>query len=143
MARVTLLDAGPLVALLDRREQAHAWCAAQVKSLRPPLLTCDPVITEACYLLAGLPRATAQISAWLSAEFIQRHAVTTSQVRRAFHLMETYATVPMSFADACLVVMAEDIEGAMTFTLDRDFSVYRFHGDRPIPLIAPFLSCPP
>jgi predicted nucleic acid-binding protein len=52
--------------------------------------------------------------------------------------METYRNVPMSFADACLVCMVEDEPGAAVFTLDRDFTIYRQHRRRVIPLIAPF-----
>ena len=47
----TLLDAGPLVAFLNRNDQWHAWARTQMGALPPPLLTCEPVLTEACFLI--------------------------------------------------------------------------------------------
>ena len=57
---------------------------------------------------------------------------------RVMALMERYANVPMSFADACLVALAESMPGARLFTLDRDFLIYRQHDDEPLALLAPF-----
>ena len=57
---------------------------------------------------------------------------------RALALMERYANVPMSFADACLVALAEATPGARLFTLDRDFLIYRQRDDKPLELLAPF-----
>jgi len=57
---------------------------------------------------------------------------------RVMELMERYANVPMSFADACLVALAESTPDARVFTLDRDFLIYRQHDDKPLTLLAPF-----
>jgi predicted nucleic acid-binding protein len=51
-------------------------------------------------------------------------------------LMERYADVPMSLADACLVRMAE-VTGLPICTLDTDFAIYRTQRRRPIELITP------
>jgi predicted nucleic acid-binding protein len=51
-------------------------------------------------------------------------------------MMERYATVPMSLADACLVRMAE-ISGLPICTLDSDFLVYRTRRRQPLTLITP------
>lgn len=51
--------------------------------------------------------------------------------------MKKYADTPMSFADACLVRMAELDDDAVVVTLDSDFTVYRKNGDQPIPLVTP------
>ena len=48
-----LLDTGPLVALLDRRESHHQWAVDQIKQLVPPLITCGAVLSEAFFLLRG------------------------------------------------------------------------------------------
>ena len=56
--RQTWIDSGPLVAFYSTRDQHHAWAFAQLDALRPPLLMCEPVLTEACFLLqrgAGRP----------------------------------------------------------------------------------------
>ena len=49
-----LLDTGPLVAFLDRQESHHEWARREFGKLRPPLLTCEAVLTEACWLVRGL-----------------------------------------------------------------------------------------
>jgi predicted nucleic acid-binding protein len=57
---------------------------------------------------------------------------------RVMELMERYANVPMSFADACLVALAESTPAARLFTLDRDFLIYQQREDQPLALLAPF-----
>jgi predicted nucleic acid-binding protein len=49
--RSAVVDAGPLVAVLAHRDSAHAWATEQLEALEHPLLVCEPVLTEAAYLL--------------------------------------------------------------------------------------------
>lgn len=42
-------DTGPLVAIVRAHEEGHRKCAAASKAIRPPLLTCWPVLTEAAW----------------------------------------------------------------------------------------------
>ena len=51
MIRGILVDAGPLVALLDSRDRFHAWATSQLSEQKPPLLTCEAVLAEAAHLL--------------------------------------------------------------------------------------------
>ena len=134
---VVLADTGALVALLDRREQFHPWAVEQARMLHPPLVTCEPVITEVCFLLAGVTggpeavRHSLATGAWvLDFDLAAEH-------RRVFALMDTYADQPMSLADACLVRMAELRAKAGVFTLDGHFRVYRRNRRQMIPLIIP------
>lgn len=124
-----LVDAGPLVALVDRRDQHHAACVAALTRVREPLATIWPALTEAIYLLSDLPAA--QEAVW---EIVERGAVRLlplelADVPRIRELMRKYANRPMDLADAALVRVAER-EGVRTFfTVDRkDFEVYRLHG---------------
>ena len=134
-----IIDAGPLYAMLDWREEHHSWTLQQLKLLRPPFLTCDAVLTEAFFLLADEnPRGGGQLADYLRKNFITPQFDSRKDISRVLDLMKTYHDVPMSFADACLVCMVEDHPGASIFTLDHDFSVYRQHRRRLIPLIAPF-----
>src|SRR5271165_5330439 len=55
--RAAIVDAGPLVAFVDRAEQHHRWAAARIEELEAPLLVCEPVLAEAMHLLARLSRA--------------------------------------------------------------------------------------
>jgi predicted nucleic acid-binding protein len=123
-----LVDAGPLVALVDASDQHHRSCAAALRDVREPLATVWPVLSEVMYLLLDLPRA--QNAVW---EMVDRRAVQLldlglDALARIRELMTNYAC-PMDLADAALVRVAER-EGVDTvFTVDRrDFQVYRLHG---------------
>lgn len=137
MTRAVLLDTGPLVALFNRRDRYHRWAIEQWAELESPLLTCEPVLTEACFLLRHLsegPAAVLELLARGTAKIGYRVEVEAAQLGK---LMSRYADVPMSLADACLVRMVEQQPDAAVFTLDRDFRIYRVHGRRVIPVIMP------
>lgn len=121
-----LLDTGPLVALLDRSERNHERCLEVFHEYRGRLLTTEPVLTEAVYLLG--PAFSLQKPAL---EFVLRGgadlvALTPKSLRRVTQLMEKYADIPMDFADATLVALAEETGVNRVFSLDRrGFATYR------------------
>ena len=47
----TVIDSGPLVAYVNGRDRWHRWAVEQMSALRPPLVTCEPVLAEACFLI--------------------------------------------------------------------------------------------
>jgi uncharacterized protein len=123
-----LVDAGPLVALVDADDQHHARCVAALRGVREPLGTVWPPLVEAMYLLSDQPRA--QDALW---EMLKRGAVLLlplgiEDVARMRELMRKYANRPMDLADAALLRVAERESVRKIFTIDhRDFSVYRLH----------------
>jgi predicted nucleic acid-binding protein len=133
-----ILDTGPLVALLDKREDFHHWTIAQLPELRGPLVTCEAVLTEAFFLISAEPNPNRQLHTLLQNGVIIGDFSFPRQLLRVLHLMQTYRKVPMSLADACLVCMVENNPASTLFTLDRDFTVYRQQRRRLIPLLAPF-----
>lgn len=58
-------------------------------------------------------------------------------VEAVITLLQKYASVPMSLADACLVRMSEIIADPVVLTTDSDFRVYRRHSRQVVPFIAP------
>jgi len=135
--RAAIADTGPLVALLDRAERYHAWVVERLAELEAPLLVCEPVLAEAMFLLARLPKA--QEAVWEMLESgavrIALHIEDESGALRTLH--RKYRDRPISLADACIVRMAELYNNHAVFTLDSDFSVYRKHGREPLTLIYP------
>ncbi len=129
--RHLLLDTGAFVALLDKDERNHAPCLDFFKTFAGKILTTEPVLTETLYLLS--PSVKAQRAC---VEFILSggaHLVPQSHesLSRAVTLMEKYKDTPMDFADATLVVLAEDADADEIFTLDkRGFATYRIHGKK-------------
>jgi predicted nucleic acid-binding protein len=137
MKNPVIVDAGPLVALLDRRERHHAWAHQQFKLIESPAITCESVITEAYYLVRESDRATEALMQLLlrgHLTFLFRLADELPAIER---LLKRYASVPMSLADACLVRMSEQFAESPILTLDRDFRVYRKHGRTVIPTLMP------
>jgi len=135
--KAVLADTGALVALLDRRERFHGWAVDQARTLQPPLLICEAVLAELCFLVADLPRGAAAIRENLSNKAWRLEFSLETELERVFGLMDTYADQPMALADACLVRMAEQHAGASVFTLDAHFRVYRKNRRQVIPLIIP------
>ena len=139
MARRVLVDAGPIAALLDRRDTHHDWAKQQLAHLHQPLLTCEGVVSEVFFLLARVRGGPSTFAELL------RHALirVDSEFSYCEHLteildnVERYKNVPMSFADACLVRMTEIERDSLVFTTDRDFLTYRRNRRERIPLIAP------
>ena len=137
MRRAVILDTGPLVALVDRRDKDHDWAVAQWSEIAPPLLTCESVISEAAFLLGRTATGGSSVL-----EMLARGALSTpfrldEHSRPVRALMRKYAEVPMSVAHACLVRMTELTPQSTVMTLDRDFRIYRKHGRQVIPLLMP------
>lgn len=132
-----LLDTGPLVSFLASGLKHHAWTVEQWKRLRPPLLTCEPVLTEAAFLLKREGRDTDPLFALLERGVIRIALAIEEEQADLRALMRRYRNRPMSLADACLVRLSEIHTAAEVFTLDSDFRVYRRHGNRVIPVRMP------
>ncbi|HKV50966.1 MAG TPA: PIN domain-containing protein [Gemmatimonadaceae bacterium] len=124
--RNVLLDTGPLVAVLDRRDQWHAGCAADLPAVLDRCLTVEAVVTEASHLVGrGGGPAHAPLDFLLTAG-IPIVGLETAGLRRAASLMQQYRRIPMDFADASLVAIAEALMITTVFTTDRrGFRVYR------------------
>ena len=133
----TLIDSGPLVAFYDRKDAWHAWSHEQMEALTPPLLTTEPVLTEACLLLQRGTGNPAIILRAVQRGILQIAFDVETEAASLETLLTRYADVPMSLADASLVRLAELQRESRVFTLDRDFHQYRRHGRQVIPLIAP------
>jgi uncharacterized protein len=123
--RAVLVDAGPLVALLDRSDPDHQTCRSALTAVRDPLATVWPAVTEAMYLL-GRVSWPAQDALWELLEEVKILPLEPRDTRRMRALMEKYRSLPMDLADAALVAVAEREMIRAIFTLDgRDFGVYR------------------
>jgi predicted nucleic acid-binding protein len=132
-----LLDTGPLVSFLGSGLRHHAWACEQWKLLRPPLLTCEPVLTEAAFLLKREGREADAIFALLERGAIRVALSVQNEQADLRALMHRYRNKPMSLADACLVRLSELHGGAEVLTLDSDFRIYRRHGNKVIPVVMP------
>ena len=135
MSKAIIVDTGFLVALLNRTEQSHTWVKTQLSNISSPLLTCEPVITETCFLLQKIYQEEDTVLNLIDRGKIQIpfHIDEESLIIR--ELMQRYQSVPMSLADACLVRMAEIYPNSILLTLDSDFRIYRKNKNEVIPLL--------
>ena len=135
--RQTIVDAGPLVALLDARETHHEWASNVMGSLTSPLLTCEAVVSEACFIVRKIGRRHTAVLDLLSRGVLTIGFELEPEIAAVQRLMAYYADLPMSLADACLVRMTELAPDSVVLTLDSHFRIYRRHGRQPVPTIMP------
>jgi uncharacterized protein len=135
MAASVLVDAGFVIALLSRRDRHHTWAVAQAPGLPPPWKTCDAVLSETFHLLGS--RGRPALSALLRRGAVVPAFPLADELNRVLGLMQKYADIPMSLADACLVRMSETLAEPIILTTDADFRVYRRHGRQVVPCMTP------
>jgi predicted nucleic acid-binding protein len=124
--RGVLVDAGPLVALIDAADPDHDVCVETLEELRDPLITAWPAFTEAMYLLRDSWRGQKALWTRLETDALTLAPLDSSDAPRMRELMEKYRDLPMDLADAALVRVSEREGLTRIFTLDRrHFSIYR------------------
>lgn len=124
--RAVLVDAGPLVALLDRSDNHHQEIIESLKKIQDPLVSIWPVLVEAMYLLSFSWQAQKALWEMVEDGAIQLLPLDQADAAPMKSLMEKYKDLPMDMADAALVRVAEREGIRRILTLDRrDFGVYR------------------
>jgi len=131
-----ICDTGPLVAYLNRHDPYHAWALAVMKQVRPPMLTCEPVFTEAVYFLREDGLEVDPLFLLLERGALRLQFDVAGNWPRIRTLMARYRQ--MDLADASIVVMSELHARSEVLTIDRkDFSVYRRNDRQVIDFVAP------
>src|SRR6266851_2072322 len=131
-----LLDTGPLVSYLTERDGYPAWAIGAFDSFDLPAITCEPVLTEACFLITRNGQPATRVLDHATRREIRIGLQLEREMAAIRALMQRYENVPMSLADACLVRLAE-MTGLPICTLDRDFAIYRANRRRALSLIMP------
>ena len=135
MPRNVIADSSALVALVRHDDQHHFWLNQHIDTLPSPWITCEAALSEVFHLIG--PRGTPKI-----VEMLRRRAVVVAfnldaELVPVLTLMDKYADLPMSLADACLVRMSETLPDPMVVTTDADFKIYRRHSRQMIPCLRP------
>jgi predicted nucleic acid-binding protein len=125
MAASILIDTGPILAMINRRDRWHNRCTAILPRLPLPLLTSQAVLTELLYLVRADRRAAQAVWNFVNSGAITLGAILDQDLPGLQSLMKQYADVPMDFADATLVYLAQRERLNTVFTIDSDFLVYR------------------
>jgi Predicted nucleic acid-binding protein, contains PIN domain len=130
-----LLDTGVIVALLDRSERLHRACAGAVRELQAPLITCEAVIAESCYLLRDLSGASEAVIENVAAGVFQIPFQLSRESAGVKHVLRKYRDRKIDLADACLIRLADEFGTADILTLDRDFLIYRWGKNKPFRML--------
>ena len=120
-----ILDTGPLVGSLDRDDQWHGWAAGQFAAIQRPALTCEAVISEACFLLRDVPEARQKVFTLVERGILRVLPVLPDESPAVRTLLARYGK-RMDYADACLVRLSELYREHTVVTTDaEDFRIYR------------------
>ena len=131
-----IMDTGPWVALIDRSEGKHNQSVEWFRQFEGDIFSSEAVLTEVLYLLNSSCKA--QLAAF---DFVLNGAITIvpsdlESLRKAKKLMAKYSDVPMDYADATLVCLADDLSIPHVVTFDvRGFGIYRFSLKRPFMIL--------
>ncbi|MBD6619748.1 PIN domain-containing protein [Komarekiella sp. 'clone 1'] len=137
MKQRVIIDTGPLVAFINRREHLHAWVINTLAKIEQPLLTCEAVIVETCFLLRNLNGGQETVMSMLGSGNILISMRLSEEAAEIEELLRRYQSVPMSLADACLVRMTQLYPSSELLTFDSDFRIYRKNRNQLISVIMP------
>ena len=132
-----LLDTGPLFAYLSEADADHSWAVGQFAAMPGPLLTCEPVLTEAMFLISRRGGDLEALWSFLRRGMIKIEFSLNKDFESVAALMRRYSDVPMDLADGCMVRLSEIVNDCRLLTTDSDFKFYRRFGRQVIPLIYP------
>jgi len=121
--------------MLSRRDSHHKWAVQEAAENSPPWYTCEAVLSEAYHLLGE--RGAPALNAMLSRRAVVARFDLDDNGDAVVAFLQKYASVPMSFADACLVRMSETMADPLILTTDSDFRVYRRHSRQVVPVLCP------
>ncbi len=123
-----VIDTGPIVALFDRSDKHHQRVKSFLKNYSGKLFTSPAVVTEVTHLLDFNVEAQLDFLKWIQFGALSVHEISELQFDRIIELMAKYSDRPMDFADATLVIIAEEHGVKKVVSLDSDFSIYRIKG---------------
>lgn len=134
----TLVDTGPIVAFLNRRDHHHGWAVDTLASIQAPLLTCEAVLSEAVYLVRRVPHGPENVMELVTRGVLHPSFRLEAEATSVKRLLTRYGDLPMDLADGCLVRMTELHGDCLLLTIDSGFrDVYRRHGRQAIPTRMP------
>jgi len=121
----SLIDAGPLIAMFDKDDDYHPVVMKFLCAYKGSLITSWAVVTEVLHMLDFSNRAQIDFLEWIYRDALEIQPINKKQLLRIIELSKKYSDIPMDFADATLVVIAETENVHDIITIDSDFHVYK------------------
>lgn len=132
-----IVDTGPLISLFDRSDQHHRWATEVFSELHGPLVSCEAVVAEALFLCARNRVGARPLYALLQSGMLRVVSVPAEAPESVVRLLQQYASVPMSLADACVLHLHETLDRSVVLTCDSDFRIYRRSRGRAVNALVP------
>jgi predicted nucleic acid-binding protein len=126
-----------IVGLLDRTDSGHSVCVQALELVDRPMVTCEAVVSESCFLLRHIPGAPEEVLTNLERGMFHIDFQLNASIGAIRGLMRKNADTPIDFADACLIQLADELNTGDILTLDSDFSHYRWRRAKPFNLLIP------
>ncbi len=120
-----LIDAGPMIALFDKKDRYHKSIVEFFPCIKDRLVSSWPVIAEVCYMLSFSVDAQLDFLKWCERGAIRIEDIQENELKRIIFLTEKYSDVPMDLADSTMVVLSERFQISEIITIDSDYYVYR------------------
>ena len=132
-----LVDTGPLVAFFDESDMDHNRVLPVFQTPPAVLWTTVPVITETMHFMRRSPDARSALLDFLRKTKMRIESCSTlEEMELCVALMANYPNLPMDFADASLVLLAEKVSVFDIVTIDeRGFRAYRTRNRRAFHLV--------
>lgn len=127
MLNTVLIDAGPLIALFDRDDKYHTSILEFIKNTNYRFISTTAVLTETMYMLDFNTAVQLNFLEWIMKEGVIIHEIKQSNIKRIIDLTKKYSDRPMDFADATLVIAAEERGIRQIISIDSDFDIYRLY----------------
>ena len=127
MLNTVLIDAGPLIALFDRDDKYHTSIIEFIKNTNYRFISTTAVLTETMYMLDFNTAVQLNFLEWIMKEGVIIHEIKQSNIKRIIGLTKKYSDRPMDFADATLVIAAEERGIRQIISIDSDFDIYRLY----------------
>jgi uncharacterized protein len=121
-----LLDTGPLVAILHKNDGNHSVCVETLEMIRPPLLTCWPVLTEAAWLLRHSQKGLSRLFRGVEDRLFKILPLEESSLLEMAGQLKRFATLRPQIADLAIVHLTDQHSFTTIFTLDRRDLVVMF-----------------
>jgi len=128
MLSAVLIDAGPIIALFDKDDKYHKGIINFIKDTGYKFVTTTAVLTEVSYMLNFNVKVQISFFEWVMREGVILHEIAQRDIARIIELTKKYKDIPMDFADATLILAAEQRGIKKIISLDSDFYIYRLPG---------------
>lgn len=120
-----LIDAGPIIALFNKRDQYHMQIIKFLEKQNCNLWTTWPVITEASHMLDFSIKAQLNLLEWIKRGGLNLVSQNAESIDQLISFTKKYSDVPMDLADASLMVAAESLSVDKIISIDSDFYIYK------------------